>query len=412
MDYLVEMARFDTETQLDRLAERSALDLELMPQLADAIVQLHELAEWRFDHGGRNGMAAVIRGNRDGLRSHGPDALDRTACDRVTADSFDMLGRHTDLLEARRKVGFVRHCHGDLHLRNVCLVDGAPTLFDSVEFNPAIACVDVMYDVAFLLMDLLHRGLARYANAVLNRYVVRTGDLWGLALLPVFLSVRAAVRAKTSATAIAMQTEADEAARLGMEAREYLVLAQELLAPRAPRLVAVGGPSGSGKTTLARLLAPCVGPAPGAIVLRSDLERKRLLGVSPQTRLGADGYSAAVTRNVYRKLAEVAEAILSSGHGVIVDAVCADPLDRATLIDVARTTRTPFTGLWLEASLETLAARLSERRHDASDATPGVAARQIARMVAPESWVTLDASCDVDRVYRSARRAMDQAREH
>ena len=319
--------------------------------------------------------------------------------------------RHAHLLEARRLAGFVRHCHGDLHLRNVCLIDGVPTLFDCVEFNPAIACVDVAYDLAFLLMDLLHRGLGRHANEVLNRYVERTSDLGGLALLPLFLSARAAVRAKTSATTIFLPPHTGEGARLRMEARQYLELAQELLAPRAPQLIAVGGPSGSGKTALARRLASSIGPAPGAVVVRSDVERKRLLGVPVQTRLGPDGYTAGVTRDVYRRLAQRADAILKLGHGVIIDAVCGDPLDRATFSEVAHANHVPFTGLWLQAPLGTLTTRLNERVGDASDATADVAAGQVERLNAPQSWATLGASGDVENVWRAAQRVTARAGE-
>ncbi len=409
VDWLVEMARFDQDMQLDRLATRGALDLGLMPRLADAVAHFHDLAERRGDQGGLEGMAAVLRGNRNELPERGRGVLDATACRRLAADSFEMLDRHTHVLEARRMAGFVRHCHGDLHLRNICLIDGAPTLFDCVEFNPAITCVDVAYDLAFLLMDLLHRGLDRHANEVLNRYVERTGDIGGMALLPLFLSARAAVRAKTSATALSLTRHLDEAAGLRTEARRYLELAQELGTPHAPQLIAVGGPSGSGKTTLARRLASSIGPAPGALIVRSDVERKRLLGVSAQIRLGPEGYAAGVTRDVYRRLAERAGAILDGGHGVIIDAVCGDPLARTTFAEVADANHVPFTGLWLQAPLDALTTRLRARVDDASDATTDVAARQVERLNAPESWTRLDASGDVETVWRAARRVTGRA---
>ena len=134
--------------------------------------------------------------------------------------------------------------------------------------------------------------------------------------------------------------------------------------------MAVGGPSGSGKTTLAARLGPTVGPVPGALVLRSDIERKRLLRVSPTTRLGAEGYTRSLSRSVYRTLTARADRILKNGHGVIVDAVCGHPLERAMLADVARAHHVPFTGLWLEAPLATLTERLHDRVGDASDAAP------------------------------------------
>ena len=192
VDWLIEMTRFDQDTLLARLADRHALDLALMPTLADAVARLHRLAEWRVDHGGRAGMMWVIRGNRDGFEQFG-DTLGSDAWQRITAQCLALVERHTRLLESRRRLGFVRRGHGDLHLGNVCLVDGVPTPFDGVEFNDEISCVDVLYDLAFLLMDLWYRGLTRHAHVVLNRYLGRTGDIDGLALLPLFQVTRAAI---------------------------------------------------------------------------------------------------------------------------------------------------------------------------------------------------------------------------
>lgn len=406
VDYVVEMKRFDADAQLDRLAARGALDEILMPRLADAVADLHGVAEASFDQGGRRGMAAVLRGIRDGMRAHGRGVFEHPAAEPLWAACFRALARHGSLLDARRAAGFVRRGHGDLHLRNICLLGGRPVLFDCIEFNQAIACVDVMYDLAFLLMDLLHRNLPGHANAVLNGYVERTGDVGGLALLPLFLSVRAAIRAMTEATALPLHRGAAEAAALRGAAREYLALAQELVAPPAPRLVAVGGPSGSGKTTLARRLAAAVGPAPGALIVRSDVERKRLLGAPADRRLGPDGYTASVTRDVYRILAERADAVLRSGHGVVVDAAFLERAARAALREVARANRVQFSGFWLAAPLDVLRTRIAARVGDASDATPEVAARQIERLQAPASWTPLDASAEAAAVWRAARRAL------
>jgi hypothetical protein len=225
--------------------------------------------------------------------------------------------------------------------------------------------------------------------------------------LPLFLSIRAAVRAKTSATAVAVQTRAEPAVQLGNEARQHLALAQTLLAPRPAQLVAVGGPSGSGKTTTARRLAPSIGPAPGGIILRSDVARKRAMGVSSLTRLGPDGYTEAVTRQVYRTLAERATRILEDGHGVVVDAVCGESWQHAILADAARASGVPFVGLWLDAPLPVLTDRLQRRADDASDATPQVAARQVERAGgAPPSWTRIDASGGADGVVVAARAAL------
>jgi aminoglycoside phosphotransferase family enzyme len=201
VDWLVEMNRFDQRDLLDRLAAAGTLNLELMSPLGAAIAAFHLSAEHRMDQGGRSGMAWVIEGNAAGFEEFGGTWLDPAAASRVTSESLHELDRRGALLDGRRDSGSVRQCHGDLHLRNIVLLHGRPTLFDGVEFNDRISCTDVVYDLAFLLMDLWRRRLPRHANAVLNRYLVETGEWDAVSLLPLFLSCRAAVRAKTSATA-------------------------------------------------------------------------------------------------------------------------------------------------------------------------------------------------------------------
>ena len=234
VDWLVVMNRFDRDAQLDERANQHVLSLGLMPPLAAAIAKLHDMAEWRFDFGGLEGLLWVVEGNREGFRKYGGDSLDATTYEQLSTTSWAIAQEHGHRLEARRRAGFVRHCHGDLHLGNICLIDGTPTLFDGVEFNSAIACVDVMYDVAFVLMDLLHRGLDRHANELFNGYLHHTDDLGSLGLLPLFLSLRAGVRAKTAATALAVQPETSARDALRETARQYLALARTSSFP-APR---------------------------------------------------------------------------------------------------------------------------------------------------------------------------------
>ena len=285
-DWLVEMNRFPQAALFDRLASAQQLDLRLMAPLADAIAALHTAAEHRYGHGGAAGMAWVIGGNAAGFAEFA-EYLDPALAERVTTLTGAALKQQAALLDTRRASGEVRQCHGDLHLRNIVLLDGRPTLFDGVEFNDEISCIDVLYDLAFLLIDLWRRRLAPLANAVWNRYLAVREDLGGLPLLPLFLACRAAVRAKTSATAARLERDAARQAALSEMAREYLELAAQLMAPAGPAIVAIGGWSGTGKSTLALSLAPSLGAAPGAIVFRSDEIRKRLAGVLPLDRLGA-----------------------------------------------------------------------------------------------------------------------------
>ncbi len=402
VDWVVEMNRFPQEALLDRLAADGALGLALMPPLAEALAAFHRHAAPRPDHGGRAGVAWIIDGNAAGFAEFGRTCLDPSVVRRVIDDSRRELARQAETLERRRAAGLVRQCHGDLHLRNIVLLDGRPTLFDGVEFNDEIACTDVLYDLAFLLMDLWRRGLPGHANRLWNHYLGEMGEMDGLALLPLFLSCRAAVRAKTSATAAHLQPEGPRRAELEAAACEYLDMAGYLLHPSAPCLVAVGGLSGSGKSTLAHALAPALGTVPGAVVLRSDEIRKRLCGVPLLEPLGPEGYSADVTARVYATISAQAAAILRAGHSVVADAVHAHAGDRRAIEQVAEAASVPFVGLWLEAPEPTLAERVTGRRSDASDADAGIVHRQLADDLGDLAWPRLDASAPADTVLAAA----------
>jgi len=412
VDWLVEMNRFPQEALFDRLASAGALGVDLMSPLAAAIAGFHRSAEHRSDHGGKAGMSWVIDGNAAGFAEFGGSCLDPSAVYRVTADASRELAQHAETLEQRRDSGFVRQCHGDLHLRNIVLLDGRPTLFDGVEFNDQISCTDVVYDLAFLLMDLWRRRLPRHANIVWNRYLVEMADFEAVSLLPLFLSCRAAVRAKTSATASQLQEDAGRRRELEGTAREYLAMAERLLHPPGPCLVAVGGHSGSGKSTLALSLAPSVGAVPGAVVLRSDETRKRLCGVPLLHRLGAEAYSPHVSERVYSTLSEQAELVLRAGHSVVVDAVYARAADRRVIEQVASAAATPFIGLWLEAPESVLVDRTAQRRNDASDADATVVHMQRAQGTGDIGWSRLDASLPATSVLSSARDCVRQALHH
>jgi aminoglycoside phosphotransferase family enzyme/predicted kinase len=402
VDWVVEMNRFPQEALFDRLAAAGRLDLELMAPLADEVAALHARADVRLDQGGRDAMAWVIDGNASGFAEFGQACLDPSDCARVTTASRHELERHAALLDARRAAGCVRECHGDLHLRNIVLLDGRPVLFDGIEFNDRISCTDVVYDIAFLLMDLWRRQLPRHANAVWNRYLFQTGDLDGLPLLPLSLSCRAAVRAKTSATAAALQGDGHRQRELHVVARDYLAMAERLLHPPAPCLIAVGGLSGSGKSVLARGLAPGVGAVPGACIVRSDEIRKQLSGVSPLDRLGQEGYTQETSERVYKTMAERAARMVRAGHAAIADAVYARPEDRQLIERVAAEASVPFVGLWLDAPASTLIARVDARSGDASDAGADVVRQQLGHQTGDIGWRRLDASAPAEEVLRKA----------
>jgi uncharacterized protein len=409
IEWLVAMRRFPQEALLDAMAARGELPVALMEEVAEAVAAFHEEAEVVTRLGGAEGMrhaAAGVRGAFAEIAAGDPEIFDAAAVASLTDADDAATARLGPLLEARKAAGRVRHCHGDLHLRNIAMISGRPAPFDCIEFSEEIACVDVLYDLAFLLMDLWHRELPAHANATLNRYLEITRDYEGLAALPLFLASRAAIRAHVTAT-VAFGEMGEKRDRHVEEARAYLALGNMLIAPPLPRLIAVGGLPGSGKTTIARALAPEVLPVPGAVVLRSDVIRKALAGVDPLTRLGPAGYTEEMTVRTYATVRDRAAAVLAAGHSVVADAVHARPDERAAIEAVAAEAGVPFTGLWLEAPAAKLEARVEGRGPDASDATAAVVRKALGYETGTVGWTRIDAGGPPGRVIAAARRAAD-----
>lgn len=405
VDAALEMARFDGALLFDRLATAGTLTAAQIEELANVVAAFHRAAPVASDPNGAGRLSRVLDINARGFAA--TDLLAPEAVAEADAACRAALARHADLLDRRARDGLVRRVHGDLHLRNICLVEGRPTLFDCLEFDEELATTDVLYDLAFVLMDLWHRGARRLANILLNRYLDATGDDAGLALLPLFMAVRAAVRAHVTASAAAAQGAAPEAAA---EAQAYLALCRALLRETPPSLTAIGGYSGSGKSTVAAEIAPGLGAAPGARVVSSDRFRKRLLGVTSQTRLPAEAYGAEVSARVYTELGETAQLVLASGHAVVADAVFDRPADRECFAALAAGAGVAFDGIWLEAPAETLIDRVAGRRGDPSDATPAIVAQQIARQGAPSDWIMIDATGDPASVAAAASAALFEHR--
>jgi hypothetical protein len=226
----------------------------------------------------------------------------------------------------------------------------------------------------------------------MNRYVAESDELEGLSLLPLFLSCRAAVRAKTNVSAARVQTDAPRRRELYESAGEYLRMAGELLHPPKPFLIAIGGFSGSGKSSVAKGVAPGFGAPPGALVLRSDEIRKRLCGVSLLERLGPEGYTADVSRRVYEMLAKCARIAILNGRAVVADAVFADQTQRRMIERVAADLGVTFVGSWLSAPEEVLIARAEQRHNDPSDADAAVVHRQHGHGTGQLDWPVVDAT--------------------
>lgn len=388
VEWALEMRRFDEAATLDKLAARGTITTAIAADTADAIAASHARAPATRALDWVPSIPAIIRQNAEAFRTDTtfPGLASRRLEQLATAAYEAQL----PLIESRAATGFVRRCHGDLHLANIALIDGKPTLFDAIEFDARLATIDVLHDAAFTLMDLIQHRCVRAANVLLNRYLELTprDGLSGLGLLPLFMSLRAAVRANV--LSLQAGREADPAKK--DRAASYFSLAQSVLAPPQPALIAIGGLSGTGKSAVARELAPFSGAAPGAIVLRSDTTRKRMFGRSELDRLPPAAYQPEITASVYTRLADEAETIVRQGHVVIVDAVFAREGEREAIEARARAADVPFAGIFLTADLATRQARVSRRTGDASDATADVVQVQERYSLGEMGWSTVDGS--------------------
>lgn len=395
LDWLVEMRRFDPEQTFDRLLARDALTVDMIEALAETIAHFHETAE-PVAVGAEAALAETLAVNDEAFSRLPPDSLPAARLqdyrERIAAE----LDRLSPVLAGRQAAGHMKRCHGDLHLRNIALIDGRPVLFDCLEFDDRLATCDTLYDIAFLLMDLLAHGRRDLASRALNRYLDITGDYDGLPLLSPYIAARAAIRCHIAA----LQPEGRA------EALGYLALAGDCLRPAAARLIAVGGLSGSGKSTVARGIAPAIAGPCGAVILRSDVIRKQLHGVAFTDRLPAAAYTPEMNVHTYARIGALARQLLAAGCPVILDAVFGREEERIAAATLAAEAGTGFTGLWLDAPEATLAGRVAARRGDASDANADVVRWQVQNLEPPAGWRRIAADGGIDVTVAAALQAL------
>lgn len=385
IEYAVQMRRFPQAARLDQLLAQHQLTPERIDALATFCADFHATAATAGDdspYGTPEAVIAPARENFTQIQERLDDADSQGRLQGLSDWTEQTYASLQPRLNRRRQAGFIRECHGDLHLGNLAWYPDAPLAFDCLEFNPALRWIDVISEAAFLVMDLQSRGEPALAQRFLNRYLERGGDYAGLHLLRFFLLYRALVRAKVSLITHAQHhgTHADE-----KEFLRYLDLAESYTLPPKPHLLITFGPSASGKSTLTQPLLEVL----GAIRIRSDVERKRLCGIGEQQHAtaatGAGIYDPAITDRTYERLLAIAAELLAAGYPVIVDATFAAREHRQRFRELADELGIPFHILDFQTPPALLRQRIIARQADMSDANLAVLEHQLAH------WRPLDA---------------------
>lgn len=404
LDYAVRMRRFAGDARLDQMARAGTLDASLIDRLAATIAAFHSHCERAPEHGAfgtAEKIRAWARANLVNLRRLIADAEQEQRIDRLAQWTEAEFARRADVFAARRAEGFVRECHGDLHLANLALIDGEPVPFDCIEFNPELRFIDVMSDVAFTWMDLLDHGLPQLAARLLNGYLEATGDYAGLATLRFYAVYRALVRALV---ALIRRVQPDSPAVEQMSQEQacarYLAVAECIMQVSPPLVLLVSGVTGAGKTTVAQHLLEQL----GAVRVRSDVERKRHAGLAATGRrpeqVGAGLYDTEITRVTYEQLARATTAIVDAGFPAVVDATFQRRWYRQLFRALATRLGARLALAVCEASPQTLRARVAARAArgaDASDATLAVLEHQLQRFESlAEDEVALAHAIDTD----------------
>ena len=385
IEFVLRMARIPNTDFGDEFVSNNGLTEKLLDDIGDTIAHFHKGLPPVHGTDFYASMLRITKGNA--ASAHAAGLPGSSSWSQQMASAIE--ARHA-WLSARDRNGFVRRCHGDLHLGNICLWQGRPVPFDALEFDEKLATIDVGYDLAFLLMDLDRRAGRTAANRTMNRYLARTGDIDALAGFPIYLSQRAMIRAHVMAA-------------MNQDGTAYLAAAANYLTPAEPVTIAIGGLQGTGKSTLARALAPHLAPAPGAVILRSDEIRKRLFGASPEQRLPPGAYSSESNAAVNAIVIASAGTAARSGHSAIVDATFLDTAIRDALRTEVGKYGVRFSGFWLQAPISLLENRILSRSGDASDASVDVLRRSISADPGPRDWTPIDATDGVAALARVRR---------
>ncbi|NOR43356.1 MAG: AAA family ATPase [Gammaproteobacteria bacterium] len=382
IEYAVKMTQFPQSAQLDHMLAADKLNTKHFDAIAHMVAEFHQtikVSDDSLSYGDNDAVYQPVEENFTQINEN----LDTA----IYADKLNTLSRWCSnefltlktIFEKRKNDGFIRECHGDMHLRNLIWLNDKPIAFDCIEFNPKLRWIDVISEVAFLVMDLQDRKQYILANHFLNTYLELTGDYDGLSILPFYLCYRALVRAKVNTLRLKQKNLSSEEREITTtEFESYLELAVTYTQQSTPKLIIMRGLSASGKSTVSQQLIDVT----GTIRIRSDVERKRLFKIAPTNNISEkvdNGiYSSDASQRTYKKLLELASMIINSGYSVIVDAAFLQQEQREPFQKLAKQLKTPYIILEITAPTEILRQRIMQRKNDVSDADLAVLEHQLS----------------------------------
>lgn len=376
VEYTVKMRRFPQHTLLSHRFEQGDLTESLVQDLAIAIAAFHQSA-YSDDYIRSFGTVAAIREafdeNYEQTKAYigGPQTQQQFDETRAYTDRF--FAERQDLFQQRVEDGWIRECHGDLHLGNICDWNNQLYLFDCIEFNESFRFVDVMFDIAYIVMDLEAGHRPDLSALFLNTYVEQTGDWQGLEVLPIYVSRQTYVRAKVTSFMLGDPSVSDDdKAQASAKAARYYELAWRYAQPKAGQLILMTGLSGSGKSTTARRLAGQL----GALQIRSDAVRKHLAGIPLNERGGDELYTPEMSQKTYDRLLSLGVQLANQGYTVILDAKYDRAVLRQEAIAQAQAHHLPIHLIYCDAPLEVRRDRLNTRSGDIADATAALLPKQ------------------------------------
>lgn len=381
IDYAIKMIQFPQERQLDNMLIAGLLKARHIDALANMVASFHQQTDIANDddrYGEPEKVYKPVKENFILLRQLMDDEQTLGKLCELEKWSETTFNELTPIFAWRKRDGFIRECHGDLHLHNLALIKEIPVAFDCIEFDPELRWIDPISDIAFLIMDLQERQKADFSYKFLNAYLEKTGDYSACQILRFYLVYRAMVRAKVEAIrASQMVINSLSQQQANMAFQNYLSLAKSYLHTVEPMLIITCGMSASGKSTLTQPLVEKL----AAIRLRSDVERKRLFNLAAKNdssvAFKAGIYSSEATQQTYHRLAELAERVLNANYSVIIDATCLQYDQRKLFRQVARRKKVPFIILQLTAGADTLRQRINTRKKAVSDADQSILEQQL-----------------------------------